>query len=127
MLLPIDFVNDVEGPQTCNSYNMLKLTEDLFLRESAKQNMPITTNAMMCANHTFFRPSIRNMVVMYFYPPRLAALLFCPASTKRSHVVLCVGSGMENHGKYRKFSLFTLHQNDSFLNLFVPKETQNLN
>jgi uncharacterized protein len=26
----MDFVNDVEGPESCNSYNMLKLTEDLF-------------------------------------------------------------------------------------------------
>ena len=26
----IDFVNDVEGPESCNSYNMLKLTEDSF-------------------------------------------------------------------------------------------------
>ena len=25
-----DYVNDVEGPESCNSYNMLKLTEDLF-------------------------------------------------------------------------------------------------
>src|ERR1035437_2709326 len=25
-----DFVNDVEGPESCNTYNMLKLTEDLF-------------------------------------------------------------------------------------------------
>jgi uncharacterized protein len=25
-----DFINDVEGPESCNSYNMLKLTEDLF-------------------------------------------------------------------------------------------------
>lgn len=25
-----DYINDVDGPETCNSYNMLKLTEDLF-------------------------------------------------------------------------------------------------
>jgi DUF1680 family protein len=25
-----DFVNEVEGPESCNSYNMLRLTEDLF-------------------------------------------------------------------------------------------------
>ena len=26
----IDFVNDVEGPESCNSYNMLRLTEGLY-------------------------------------------------------------------------------------------------
>ena len=32
-----DFINDVEGPESCNSYNMLKLTEDLFrVNPSAK-------------------------------------------------------------------------------------------
>lgn len=25
-----DYTNDVDGPETCNSYNILKLTEDLF-------------------------------------------------------------------------------------------------
>src|SRR5690606_1065492 len=25
-----DFVNEAEGPETCNTYNMLKLTENLF-------------------------------------------------------------------------------------------------
>jgi len=26
----IDYVNDVDGPETCNTYNMLRLTENLF-------------------------------------------------------------------------------------------------
>ncbi|MBF4213229.1 hypothetical protein EI533_36875, partial [Pseudomonas donghuensis] len=25
----IDYINDIDGPESCNTYNMLKLTEDL--------------------------------------------------------------------------------------------------
>ena len=34
-----DFINDVEGPESCNSYNMLKLTEDLFRQNPSAKYM----------------------------------------------------------------------------------------
>mgnify|MGYP003575662916 CR=1 FL=1 len=32
-----DFINDVEGPESCNTYNMLKLTEGLFRAEQSEK------------------------------------------------------------------------------------------
>ena len=109
-----DFVNDVEGPESCNSYNMLKLTEDLFrLHPSAKYA-------------DYFERTMFNHILSTQHPEHGGFVYFTPARPRHYRVYsspnegmwCCVGSGMENHGKYGQF-IYT-HTNDSlFLNLFV--------
>lgn len=112
-----DFVNDVEGPETCNSYNMLKLSEDLFrMNPQAKYA-------------DYYERTIYNHILSTQHPEHGGYVYFTPARPRHYRVYsqpneamwCCVGSGMENHGKYSQF-IYT-HQNDSlFLNLFVASE-----
>lgn len=112
-----DFVNDVEGPETCNSYNMLKLTEDLFrMNPQAKYA-------------DYYERTMYNHILSTQHPEHGGYVYFTPARPRHYRVYsapneamwCCVGSGMENHGKYNQF-IYT-HQNDSlFLNLFVASE-----
>ncbi|MGE4569620.1 MAG: beta-L-arabinofuranosidase domain-containing protein, partial [Bacteroidales bacterium] len=44
-----EFVTDVEGPETCNTYNMLKLTEDLFRCDPSERYAAFYEKAMF--NH----------------------------------------------------------------------------
>jgi len=112
-----DFVNDVEGPETCNSYNMLKLTEDLFrVNPQAKYA-------------DYYERTMYNHILSSQHPEHGGYVYFTPARPQHYRVYsqpneamwCCVGSGMENHGKYSQF--IYIHQNDSlFLNLFVASE-----
>lgn len=112
-----DFVNDVEGPETCNSYNMLKLTEDLFrVNPQAKYT-------------DYYERTMYNHILSTQHPEHGGYVYFTPARPRHYRVYsqpneamwCCVGSGMENHGKYSQF-IYT-HQNESlFLNLFVASE-----
>ncbi len=112
-----EFVNEVEGPESCNSYNMLKLTQNLFrLQPSAKYI-------------DYYERTLYNHILSTQHPEHGGYVYFTPArprhyrvySTPNEAMWCCVGSGMENHGKYNEF-IYT-HQNDSlFLNLFIASE-----
>jgi uncharacterized protein len=113
----IDFVNDVEGPETCNSYNMMKLAEDLFRVE------PKAIYA------DYYERTMYNHILSTQHPEHGGYVYFTPARPRHYRVYsapneamwCCVGSGMENHGKYNQF-IYT-HQGDSlFLNLFEASE-----
>jgi uncharacterized protein len=112
-----DFVNDVEGPESCNSYNMLKLTEDLFRVEPSAKYADYYERTMY--NHLLSTQHPEHGGYVYFTPvrPRHYRVYSAP----NEGMWCCVGSGMENHGKYGQF-IYT-HQHDSlFLNLFVASE-----
>jgi len=113
----IDFINVNDGPESCNSYNMLKLTEDLFrVRPSAKYA-------------DYYERTILNHILSSQHPEHGGYVYFTPARPRHYRVYsapneamwCCVGTGMENHGKYNQF-IYT-HSNDSlFLNLFIASE-----
>jgi len=113
----IDFMNDVEGPESCNTYNMLKLTEDLFRTNSSAKYAD------------FYEKALFNHILSTQHPGHGGYVYFTPARPRHYRVYsapnegmwCCVGSGMENHGKYNQF-IYT-HRNDSlFLNLFIASE-----
>jgi len=112
-----DFVNDIEGPETCNSYNMLKLTEDLFRVYPSAQYVD------------YYERTLYNHILSTQHPVSGGYVYFTPARPRHYRVYsspneamwCCVGSGMENHAKYSQF-IYT-HNNDSlFFNLFVASE-----
>ncbi|MBN1559476.1 glycoside hydrolase family 127 protein, partial [candidate division KSB1 bacterium] len=110
----IDFVNVNDGPESCNSYNMLKLTEDLFrVHPSAKYV-------------DYYERTLYNHILSSQHPEHGGYVYFTPARPRHYRVYsapneamwCCVGTGMENYGKYNQF-IYT-HSNDSlFLNLFI--------
>lgn len=112
-----DFVNDVEGPESCNSYNMLKLSEDLFRTHSS-------------ANYIdFFERALYNHILSTQHPAHGGYVYFTPARPRHYRVYsspnegmwCCVGSGMENHGKYNEV-IYTQNHDSLFLNLFIASE-----
>lgn len=113
----MDFINDVEGPESCNTYNMLKLTEVLF-RMNPQANYA-----------DFYEKAMFNHILSTQHPEHGGYVYFTPARPRHYRVYsapneamwCCVGSGMENHGKYGEFVYS--HSNDSlFVNLFVASE-----
>ncbi|MGF1923062.1 MAG: beta-L-arabinofuranosidase domain-containing protein [Bacteroidia bacterium] len=113
----IDFVNDVEGPETCNSYNMLKLTEDLFrIKPLAKYT-------------DYYERTLYNHILSTQHPEHGGYVYFTPARPRHYRVYsapnqgmwCCVGSGMENHSKYNQF-IYTHSKDSLYANLFVASE-----
>jgi len=112
-----DFVNDVEGPESCNSYNMLKLTEDLF------RVNPLAKYA------DYYERTLYNHILSTQNPEHGGYVYFTPARPRHYRVYsspnegmwCCVGSGMENHGKYSQF-IYTHEKNALYVNLFIPSE-----
>src|SRR4029078_6684244 len=109
--------NDVEGPESCNSYNMLKLTEDLFrVNPSAKYA-------------DFYEKTLYNHILSTQHPEHGGYVYFTPARPRHYRVYsspnegmwCCVGSGMENHGKYSQF-IYTHSKDALYVNLFVASE-----
>ncbi|MET0636875.1 MAG: glycoside hydrolase family 127 protein [Chitinophagaceae bacterium] len=109
-----DFVNDVEGPETCNSYNMLKLTETVFRVE------PLAKYA------DYYERTLYNHILSTQHPQHGGYVYFTPARPRHYRVYsspnqamwCCVGSGMENHGKYGQF-IYTHTKDSLFVNLFI--------
>ena len=56
-------LNDVEGPESCNSYNMLKLTEDLFRANPSAKYMDYYERTLY--NHILINAKSGNMAGMF--------------------------------------------------------------
>jgi DUF1680 family protein len=107
-------INEVEGPETCNTYNMLKLTEMLFLADGQGKYADYYERALY--NHilasqrpgggfAYFTPMRPNHYRVY---SQVDQGMWC-----------CVGSGIESHAKYGEF--IYAHDKDAlFVNLFIP-------
>jgi DUF1680 family protein len=113
----IDFINDIEGPESCNSYNMLKLTEDLFRSNSSAKYADYYERTLY--NHILSTQHPEHGGYVYFTPlrPRHYRVYSAP----NEGMWCCVGSGMENHGKYNQF-IYTHNHDSLFLNLFIASE-----
>ena len=113
----IDFVSAEDGPETCNSYNMLKLTEDLF------RMSPSASYA------DFYERTMFNHILSSQHPEHGGYVYFTSARPRHYRVYsvpneamwCCVGSGMENQSKYGQF-IYTHEGNDLYVNLFVASE-----
>lgn len=113
----IEYVNGVEGPESCNSNNMLKLTEDLF------RVNPLAKYA------DFYERALYNHILSTQHPEHGGYVYFTPARPRHYRVYsapnqamwCCVGTGMENHGKYGEF-IYTYQNNSLYLNLFIASE-----
>ena len=113
----IEFTTDVEGPESCNSYNMLKLTEDLFRTNPSAKYADYYERTLY--NHILSTQHPEHGGYVYFTPARPRS--YRVYSAPNEAMWCCVGTGMENHGKYNQF-IYT-HKNDSlFLNLFIASE-----
>jgi DUF1680 family protein len=106
-------IEDVQGPETCNTYNMLRLTEKLFLSNPKSSYIDYYERAVY--NHILSSQNPKGGFV-YFTPMRPRH--YRVYSQPQQCFWCCVGSGMENHGKYGEL-IYAHTANDLFINLFM--------
>ena len=104
-----------EGPESCNSYNMLKLTQALF--DSDPQARYFDFAERVLYNHIL--TTIDDHGFVYFTPMRPGH--YRTYSTADQSFWCCVGTGMENHGKYGGF-IYAQKPGALYVNLFIPSE-----
>ena len=112
-----DFVQDIDGPESCNTNNMMKLTEDLHRRNPEARFADYYEVAMF--NHILSTQHPEHGGYVYFTSARPRH--YRNYSAPNEAMWCCVGTGMENHGKYGQF-VYTHHANALYLNLFVASE-----
>ena len=119
----IDYINDIDGPESCNTYNMLKLTEDLNR---------VKPNGMY---GDFYETAMFNHILSAQHPQHGGYVYFTSArprhyrnySAPNKAMWCCVGTGMEDHGKYGQFvwthDKGVKAEDDAiYVNLFVASE-----
>ena len=112
-----DFINDIDGPETCNTNNMLKLTEDLHRYSPDARFTDYYELATF--NHILSSQHPEHGGYVYFTPARPRH--YRNYSAPNEAMWCCVGTGMENHGKYGQF-IYTHKGNALYVNLFVASQ-----
>ncbi len=122
-------IHEVEGPETCNTYNMLKLTELLYL-SSGDKAAPSTKYV------DYYERGLYNHILSSQHPRTGGFVYF--TSMRPNHyrtysqvddgMWCCVGSGLESQSKYAEF----IYARDKkikqlpeiFINLFIPSRME---
>ena len=112
-----DFVTDIDGPETCNTNNMLKLSEELHRRNPEARYADFYELATF--NHILSSQHPEHGGYVYFTSARPRH--YRNYSAPNEAMWCCVGTGMENHGKYGQF-VYTKKSDNLFVNLFVASE-----
>ncbi len=104
--------------ETCNTYNMLKLTRHLFEWEPRAEYFDFYERAHI--NHILASQNPESGMMSYFVP--LSSGAHRTYSTPFDDWTCCHGSGMENHTKHGDSVYFHQGSQKLFVNLFVPTE-----
>jgi DUF1680 family protein len=105
--------------ETCNTYNMLKLTRHLFIWDASAGEADYYERALY--NHILSSQDPISGGVTYFHTLH-------PGSEKEYNMpfedhTCCVGTGYENHAKYGEAIYYkTADQNGLYVNLFIASE-----
>jgi len=102
--------------ETCNTYNMLKLTRHLFAWSPEARYMDYYERALY--NHILASQHPENGMMCYFVPLRMGTQK--TFSDTFNTFTCCVGSGMENHSKYQEQIFSHDGKQTVFVNLFIP-------
>jgi DUF1680 family protein len=114
-----DYVSSREGPETCNTFNMLRLTEELF---KAKPKAEYAD---------FYERALYNHILSARHPEHGGYVYFTPARPQHYRVYsrpeesfwCCVGTGMESHSRYGAF-LYAHDDDGLYINLFAPSSVE---
>jgi len=103
--------------ETCNTYNMLKLTRELFALEPSAAKMDFYERGLY--NHIL--ASQDPETGMFVYLMSLKPGHFKTYSTPEDSFWCCVGTGMENHAKYGD-TIYFHDANSLYVNLFIASK-----
>ncbi|MGF1585991.1 MAG: beta-L-arabinofuranosidase domain-containing protein [Bacteroidales bacterium] len=106
-----------EGPETCNTYNMMKLSRLLYRNGGNLKYIDYYERALY--NHILGSQHPGHGGLVYFTPmrPQHYRVYSNPGHT----FWCCVGSGIENHAKYGEM-IYTHDNSNLYINLFIPSE-----
>ncbi|GBC83197.1 Non-reducing end beta-L-arabinofuranosidase [bacterium HR10] len=105
--------------ETCNTYNMLKLTRHLFSWEPKGEYMDFYERALF--NHILASQDPATGMMCYYVPLRPGA--FRTYSTPENSFWCCVGTGMENHARYGE-AIYFRDDRSLYVNLFLASEVR---
>lgn len=114
-----DHLNDYLSESTtesCNTYNMLKLTRHLFCWNPDGRLGDYYERALY--NHILASQNPTNAMMCYFLPLRMGTEKQFSDSTET--FTCCVGSGMENHSKYGEGIYYEGMDSSLYVNLYIP-------
>jgi len=103
--------------ETCNTYNMLKLTRELFALAPDAARMDFYERGLY--NHIL--ASQDPETGMFVYLMSLKPGHFKTYSTPENSFWCCVGTGMENHAKYAD-TIYFQDAHSLYVNLFIASE-----
>ncbi|MGO8745324.1 MAG: beta-L-arabinofuranosidase domain-containing protein [Thermoguttaceae bacterium] len=104
--------------ETCNTYNMLKLTRLLFGWDPRPEYADYYERALY--NHILASQNPEDGMVLYYLPlktgvPKVFGM-------PNDSFWCCTGTGVENHARYGESIYFHGPGNTLFVNLFIPSE-----
>ena len=104
--------------ETCNTYNMLKLTRYLFSWKPDSKLGDYYERALY--NHILASQNPQSGMMCYFVPLRMGTKK--EFSDPFNTFTCCVGSGMENHTKYTEGIYYEGREGSLWVNLFIPSQ-----
>ena len=116
------YIDQLDGPESCNTNNMLKLSEMLADRT-------VSTDLQSAAKYVdFYEQAMWNHILStqdpetggYVYFTTLRPQGYRIYSTVNQGMWCCVGTGMENHSKYGHFIYSHDGKETLYVNLFTP-------
>jgi DUF1680 family protein len=111
-----DRLSDVTS-ETCNTYNMLKLTRHLFMWTGDIKYADYYERALY--NHILASQDHETGMMLYFAALRPG--FYKIFNSPESSFWCCTGTGMENHASYNN-SIYFHDKNSLWINLFIPSE-----
>jgi DUF1680 family protein len=106
-----------EGLETCNSYNMLRLTEPLFTIAPSGKLADYYERALF--NHILASQHPEHGGLVYFTPMRPRH--YRVYSKANTCFWCCVGTGIESHSKHARF-IYAANNESLYVNLFIASE-----
>jgi DUF1680 family protein len=103
--------------ETCNTYNMLKLTRHLFQWAPSAELMDFYERGLV--NHILASQDPATGGVIYYCPLKPGA--FKTYSRPDASFWCCVGTGLENHAKYAD-TIYFRDETSLYVNLFLASE-----
>jgi len=110
-------MTSVEGPETCNTYNMLHLSRMLYQSSLDKGYMDFYERGLF--NHILSSQNPNNGGLVYFTPMRSGH--YRVYSQPHTSMWCCVGSGLESHAKHGE-AIYAHSDNDLYVNLFISSK-----
>ena len=112
-------LSNEQGPETCNTYNMLRLTKMLYETSADVKMVDYYERALY--NHILSSQNPVQGGFVYFTPMRPGH--YRVYSQPQTSFWCCVGSGLENHAKYGEM-IYGYNDKSLYVNLFIPSTLQ---